>query len=129
MVLVRLLSRLLLATCLILNGTGTASAALAMQFDHMSLPSDSQPAARPDAHVGEALRDQAMATDSPCAEVASDDCCAQEQCDDACMQVVAAVIPSVPFAMGPEPDAGLTERPTAARAPPVLPQPVRPPIA
>ncbi|WP_460823364.1 CopL family metal-binding regulatory protein [Lysobacter olei] len=119
------LLRVLMATCLILNGIGTAMASASMGASDASSSLNSPRSVDTGPHAA-ALPDHAS---DPCAGQDLGDCCSPEQCDGACTQGVQAdlfqaqVPASIGFVEGP------SERPAASRSDPALSQPVRPPIA
>ncbi|WP_198032434.1 CopL family metal-binding regulatory protein [Lysobacter daejeonensis] len=125
---VRLLPRLLLVLCLVLNGIGASMASLRMPLGAMAPVLHT--AQGDHAKATAATPDHAMASADHCNDPDPVDCCAPDQCDDACTQIVpAVVVPALLATSFPEMAPPPGERPTRDRVDPPLPHPVRPPIA
>lgn len=125
-----LLLRLLLATCLILNGIGSSTASLRMELDHRV--SAAAVAGLPMAEMApmeSPSREHGVAASDHCADQSPADCCDPGQCDGACLHSAAAVAVGDVVVALPGISDRLTDRPAPAHADPTLPDPVRPPIA
>lgn len=134
----RLIARLLLAVCLVLNGLGSVTLATTMQVQ-MAAPALalSSPAGEGDSHCRGhgAMQDGTDATDQQAQMADGGDCCQPDSCNDAsrCDGACAQHAIVIPLRLATASSEDLADRYRAPSLPghddPLLRRAVRPPIA